>query len=193
MTDHAARIGKQVRIAAHGLGLRVPLRLAPVFRAVSHLTRNAIDHAIELPEDRGDKDPTGTIVLDARTEGDGAIVLEVRDDGRGIDGERLIARAIESGALTVERAAALSHQQTLDLVFLDGVSTSTSVSQTSGRGVGMAAIKEEVVLAGGTIRIESTPGVGTRFAVRIPDRSARPRPAVAAADGRSPGASSRAA
>jgi ABC-type transport system substrate-binding protein len=171
--QHAARIGKQVRVAMHGFELAVPLDLAPVVTNLVHLTRNALDHGIEAPADRGHKDPVGTLTLRARQLPD-ALEIDVLDDGRGIDVDRVVAKAIERGALPRERSPLLRPDEALALVFLDGLSTAESVSQTSGRGVGMTALREAVRAAGGTIHIDSTRGVGTRFELRLPCRWADP-------------------
>jgi peptide/nickel transport system substrate-binding protein len=165
--DHAARVGKQVQLVTSGFDLRIPLRLERVLGTVSHLVRNAIDHALELPEDRGEKCEVGTIGISAKEEAD-ALVIEISDDGRGIDGREVAARAVATGAITEARANALTAEEAVALIFLDGVSTSESVSETSGRGVGMAAVKKAVSDAGGTLAVETVPGRGTRFAIRIP-------------------------
>jgi ABC-type transport system substrate-binding protein/signal transduction histidine kinase len=165
--QHAARTGKQVRVALHGFEQPVPLRIASVLNNLVHLTRNAVDHGLEAPADRGDKDPVGTLTVRARQLPD-ALELEVLDDGRGIDVDRLIEKAIALGALTRERSLSLREDEALELVFLDGVSAAKDVSQTSGRGIGMSALREAVRAVGGAIHIDSRPGLGTRVELRLP-------------------------
>jgi two-component system chemotaxis sensor kinase CheA len=160
--------------------LRAPLRLERVFSTVVHLMRNAIDHGLERPEERPGKWEFGTIGISAREDG-GDLVLEVFDDGRGIDAERVVARAVASRTLSPERAERLTPEEALDLIFLDGVSTSDAVTETSGRGVGLAAVKAAVLEAGGTLVVQSQRGRGTRFVMRFPDASSEDLPKERAA------------
>jgi two-component system chemotaxis sensor kinase CheA len=164
---HAIRSGKRVEVVLEGFERPVPTRLAPVLSTLVHLTRNAIDHGLEPPEERGDKKPVASLVLGASWEGSD-LVIRIRDDGRGIDAKRLVERAIAAGVLTRDAAAKLSHADAIDLLFQDGVSTSETVTETSGRGVGMAAVKAAVVATGGSVRVETELGAGTTFTVRIP-------------------------
>jgi ABC-type transport system substrate-binding protein/signal transduction histidine kinase len=169
---HAIRSGKRVDVVLEGFERPVPTRLAPVLSTLVHLTRNAIDHGLEPPEQRGDKNPVPSLVLSASREGSD-LVIRVRDDGRGIDAKRLVERAIAAGVLTRDAAAELSHAGAIDLLFQDGVSTSETVTETSGRGVGMAAVKAAVVAAGGSVRVETELGAGTTFTLRFPTFSHR--------------------
>jgi ABC-type transport system substrate-binding protein/signal transduction histidine kinase len=165
--NHAARVGKRVQLVASGLDRRAPPRLERALGTLAHLARNAIDHALESPGERGEKAEIGTIGIAVREE-HGALVLEISDDGRGIDCARVAAGAVAAGALTQERADRLTAEERIDLIFLDGLSTCDSVSESSGRGVGMAAVKEAVVDAGGTLVVETVCGRGTRFVMRLP-------------------------
>ncbi len=134
-----------------------------------HLLRNAIDHGIETPEERAAvKKPTrGIVALTVRRNKD-RVVLEVEDDGRGMDGAKLRAAAVERGLFTAEEAARLTPQASLMLCCLPGVSTAGDVTDISGRGVGMDAVKRAVETAGGSIEIESTLGHGTRIRLHLP-------------------------
>jgi peptide/nickel transport system substrate-binding protein len=163
----AARAGKQVRVALRGFELEVPLRLAPALSCLVHLVRNAIDHGLEAPEERGSKDPVGTLTLEARPL-EHALEIEVADDGRGIDTDALLARAIERGALTAVQARALSREEALQLVFVDGLSTAESVTETSGRGVGASAVRQAVCEAGGSMHLHSEAFAGTRWLLHLP-------------------------
>jgi len=132
-----------------------------------HVVRNAIDHAIEPPEERRarGKAQSGRIAIDAFQRGS-HVVIAVRDDGRGIDTERLRAKAEEQGL--VEPGALLSEKETLDLVFAPGLSSRESVTETSGRGVGMDVVRANLVALGGLVDVESTPGRGTTISMTLP-------------------------
>lgn len=173
----ADRLGKQAALQVAGAEVPVDASLAPVFRVLPHLLRNALDHGIEPPDERGDKPEVAVISLAIERDGACTRVL-LRDDGRGIDADRLAAGAVAKGLLSAEAAAALSHDEKLRLLFLDGLSTAEEVSTISGRGVGMAAVRETVEQLGGTIRIASERGRGTTFALEVP---AAPQPIAALA------------
>jgi len=134
-----------------------------------HLLRNAIDHGIEQPEARVavGKPPRGVVTLTVRRNKD-RVVLEVEDDGRGMDGAKLRAAAVERGLFTAEEAARLTPQAALMLCCLPGVSTAADVTDISGRGVGMDAVKRAVETAGGSLEIESNLGHGTRIRLHLP-------------------------
>ena len=132
-----------------------------------HLVRNALDHGIELPEERqrAGKPPQGLIELRAEQRGN-HIVLEIEDDGGGIDLELVRETAERKGLL--EAGAAIEERQLLDLLFLPSFSTKGAASQVSGRGVGMDVVKTNVARLGGLIDIETERGVGTRFTIVLP-------------------------
>ncbi|MBF0184541.1 MAG: response regulator [Magnetococcales bacterium] len=135
-----------------------------------HLLRNAVDHGIELPEERQrlGKEPQGTIQVLAGTQG-GDVTIELRDDGKGIDRQRLIAVAKEKQLLSAEAATQLSASEVLELIFHPGLSTQATVTDLSGRGVGMDVVKKNIVQElQGSIRVESEAGQGTRFLLRLP-------------------------
>lgn len=136
---------------------------------LSHIIRNFIDHGIEDPACRrsAGKPEEGVITLKAYHEA-AQIVIEASDDGRGIDREKLREKAVEKGLLTEEEGAKLSDHEAVNLMFLSGLSTSETVSETSGRGVGMDAVKSAVEALKGSIEVESTPGEGTMFRLRLP-------------------------
>jgi len=134
-----------------------------------HLVRNAIDHGIELPADRVDsnKPETATILLRAYQEGD-QVVIEVSDDGKGIDPEAIRQKAIEKGLITEEQAGALSDQDAINIVFLPGFSTVKTISDLSGRGVGMDVVRNAVEKVHGEVTISSRKGEGTTVRLSLP-------------------------
>ncbi|MBK7857248.1 MAG: chemotaxis protein CheA [Archangiaceae bacterium] len=134
-----------------------------------HLLRNAIDHGIEPPVEREKqgKPPRGRVQVNVRREKD-RVLLEVEDDGRGMDGDKLRAAAVARGLLTPEAAQGLSAREALMLACMPGVSTATDVTDISGRGVGMDAVKRAIESVGGTLEIESQKGKGTRFRLQLP-------------------------
>lgn len=134
-----------------------------------HLLRNAIDHGIELPEERikTGKDPEGTVDLIAYHDGNN-VVIEVKDDGRGINYQSIVDSAISKGLITENKASQLGEKDIIDLMFQPGFSTAESVSDISGRGVGMDVVKTKIEAMGGLIEVETELGKGTRFIVRLP-------------------------
>lgn len=134
-----------------------------------HLIRNSIDHGIEPPEAREAKGKArkGTVSLSAYQEGD-HIVIEVSDDGKGIDAGAVRAKAIEKGLITESDADKMSDKEMLGFIFLPGFSTARVVTDVSGRGVGMDVVKTNISKLNGVIEIDSRPGVGTRFSIKLP-------------------------
>jgi two-component system chemotaxis sensor kinase CheA len=168
LRELAASTGKHVRLAVNGesteLDKTVIERLS---EPMTHLIRNAVDHGIEPPEERraAGKDPEGTLTLSAEQKS-GRIVIRISDDGRGIDRARVLAKAIANGLVSPE--AELSDDEIHQLVFAPGFSTAATVSNISGRGVGMDVVRQNVKDLGGRITIESTPGKGTTFTLALP-------------------------
>jgi two-component system chemotaxis sensor kinase CheA len=136
---------------------------------LAHLVRNAVDHGIEPPEERinAGKPVQGTIKLDAYHQGN-QIVIEISDDGRGIDKEKLLEKAIERGIITAADAASLPETQTLNLIFQSGLSTAEQITTISGRGVGMDVVKSVLDRLKGSIAIHTEAGKGTRFYLKVP-------------------------
>lgn len=134
-----------------------------------HLLRNAIDHGIELPEERLNmgKEPEGTVDLIAYHDGNN-VVIEVRDDGKGINYQNIVDSAVRKGLITKDKANQLDEKDIIDLMFQPGFSTAKSVSDISGRGVGMDVVKTKIEAMGGLIEVETELGKGTRFIVRLP-------------------------
>ena len=160
--------GKHVKLNAAGetteLDKTVIERLS---EPMTHLIRNAVDHGIEPPEERqaAGKDPEGTLTLSAEQKA-GRIIIQISDDGRGIDAAKLRAKAVTNGLISQD--AQLSDEEIYQLVFAPGLSTAKEVSNISGRGVGMDVVKQNVKDLGGRITIESRPGKGTTFTLALP-------------------------
>ncbi|HOL03050.1 MAG TPA: chemotaxis protein CheA [Fervidobacterium sp.] len=134
-----------------------------------HLIRNAIDHGIEKKEERisNGKPPIGTVKISARHEGNN-VVIEVEDDGRGMNREKIMRKAIEKGLITEERAIGMPDEKIFEYVFLPGFSTKDEVSELSGRGVGMDVVKSTVDSLNGTVSLESKLGKGSKITIRLP-------------------------
>ncbi|MGV3621597.1 MAG: hybrid sensor histidine kinase/response regulator [Archangium sp.] len=137
--------------------------------ALVHMMRNAVDHGIESPDLRSTlgKPETGRVTLRARADGD-MLHVEVEDDGRGIDPERLKAVAVQRRVLTEMQAASLSEREAMDLIFRAGFSTRDEISETSGRGVGMDVVKKKVEALGGSVAVSSRIGRSTTVSLRLP-------------------------
>ena len=168
--DLARRTGKQVEVVVTGSEIEVDRALLDeISDPILHLLRNAVDHGIETAVERiaAGKRPTGRIEVSARRERD-RVILEVSDDGRGMDPDSLRRSAVTRGAIGAEEAAALPDPEALLLACLPGVSTAGQVTDVSGRGVGMDAVKRSVESLSGTLAIESRRGAGTRFTLRLP-------------------------
>jgi two-component system chemotaxis sensor kinase CheA len=168
--DIARRSGREIELALEGGDIELDrVILDELSEPVLHLLRNAIDHGIEPPAERlaAGKPARGQVKVSVRRE-QGQVVLELRDDGRGMDKEKLKARAVERGLLSPEQAPALSEAEALLLCTLPGLSTAEAVTDVSGRGVGMDAVKRSVEAVGGTLGIASTRGVGTTFRLAVP-------------------------
>lgn len=162
--------GKLVRLAIYGRETELDKGIVDTLgEPLSHMIRNSIDHGIEEPSYRRSigKPEEGTIILRAYHEA-AHIVIEVSDDGGGIDTERLRKKAVEKGFLSPSDAERLSAQDAINLIFLSGLSTSENVSETSGRGVGMDVVKSAVEGMKGSIEVESEMGKGTTFRLRLP-------------------------
>ncbi|RMG19651.1 MAG: chemotaxis protein CheA [Deltaproteobacteria bacterium] len=166
----ARTLGKEVQVTVEGGEIELDRAILDELEApLTHLIRNAVDHGIEAPDarDAAGKPRAGRISVSAQRDRD-VVVLEVADDGRGFDRERLRRAAVEAGHLSHRQAEALSESELLMLACLPGLSTRTEVSQISGRGVGMDAVKAAVESLGGGLEIESLPGRGTTFRLRLP-------------------------
>ena len=168
--DLTRTLGRKVRLEMEGQETELDKSLLETIKdPLTHAVRNALDHGIEPPEVReaAGKDPEGTLRLRAAQEGS-HVIIDVSDDGAGIAVERIRAKAIERGLITEERAAQQSERELLQLIFLPGFSTAASVTNVSGRGVGMDVVRTNVERIGGKVELESRPGKGTTLRLRIP-------------------------
>jgi two-component system chemotaxis sensor kinase CheA len=168
--DLAVACGKQARIEMEGQETELDKTIIEAIRdPLTHLVRNAVDHGIELPSERlaRGKPAEGRLLLHAFHEG-GKVIIEISDDGGGIDPQRVRAKAIQANLITTEQADRLSDRELANLVFLPGFSTTDRVTQFSGRGVGMDVVRTNVEKIGGTVTIESRLGRGTTIRMKIP-------------------------
>ncbi|EWY39827.1 chemotaxis protein CheA [Skermanella stibiiresistens SB22] len=164
----AAQTGKEVQLATSGETTEVDKTVVEnLVDPLTHMIRNSIDHGLETPDEREaiGKPRGGTVHLSARHRSS-RIVIEVADDGRGINRPRVLQKAIEQGL--VAAGASLSDEEIDNLIFLPGFSTADAVSAISGRGVGMDVVRRNIASLGGRIVVQSTPGVGTRFVLSLP-------------------------
>jgi two-component system chemotaxis sensor kinase CheA len=168
--DLAAATGKQVQLDIYGETTELDRKVLELIGdPLVHLVRNAIDHGLELPEERiaAGKSPVGLVRIGAEAAGN-EIRIRIQDDGRGIDTDRLRRRAVELGWLTAERAGQLDTQEALDLIFQPGFSTATTITEISGRGVGMDVVRTNLLELGGQVRIDTVVGQGTTVTLTIP-------------------------
>ncbi len=166
--DTAAKLGKKVNFEVEGEETELDRTLLEALSdPLTHLIRNAIDHGIEMPDERRQhgKPETGTIKLSAY-QSEGRIYIEVRDDGRGINTERVRQKAIQLGWITENDHP--SEETLYEFLFQPGFSTAQQVSDLSGRGVGMDVVKRNVESLGGSISVQSRQGEGSRFLLRVP-------------------------
>jgi len=163
-------MSKEIRLVITGSETEIDkLIVEELSDPLMHMIRNAIDHGIEPSNLRADvgKPPAGTIALNAYQKGN-HVMIEVEDDGRGIDEQAVLEKAVRLGKLAAEDGAELSREEVLALVFLPGVSTREAVSETSGRGVGMDIVKTNIGRLGGIIDVHSESGIGTKMTITLP-------------------------
>jgi len=168
--DLSAELGKEVRLQADGGDVELDREMIEMIRdPLTHIVRNSIDHGIESPDERAAaaKARTGVLKVSARQAGN-QILIEVADDGRGIDGEALVAKARAAGLISAEQAKALSPSQRIALVFAPGLSTAGEVTAISGRGVGMDVVRANIERIGGVVDVDSRANQGVKLAIRVP-------------------------
>lgn len=168
--DLSAELARQVHLMIDGGDVELDREMIEMIRdPLTHIVRNAIDHGIEPPADRArvGKPVTGTLRVAARQSGN-QILIEIADDGRGIDDEKLLAKALAAGIVTRERGQAMLRQERLELIFAPGLSTAQAVTAVSGRGVGMDVVRANVERIGGTVEIDTQIGRGCRLVLRVP-------------------------
>lgn len=177
VADHAEllarQLGKRVRVVIDAGNAQLERSLVErLHEPILHLVNNAIDHGIEPPHARGDKPSEATLTLVARSIGR-ELELVIADDGRGVDLEQVRTRARERGLVPAAVAATLPPAELHELLFAPGFSTAAQVGELSGRGVGLGVVRHVVQSLGGTVELEASAGVGTRFRVRVPGTLSR--------------------
>ncbi|WP_323810015.1 chemotaxis protein CheA [Sphingobium baderi] len=168
--DLGRDLGKRIELSLEGGDVEMDREMVEmVVDPLIHIVRNSIDHGIETPERRRalGKPETGQLRLEARQSGN-QIVIEISDDGAGIDTARLVEKAIAAGRLTPDAAARMNEAERLDLIFQAGLSTASAVTAVSGRGVGMDVVRANVERIGGTIGLDNHPGRGLRITLSVP-------------------------
>lgn len=168
--DLSAELGKQVLVDIEGGDVELDREMIEMIRdPLTHIIRNAVDHGIEKPADRqkAGKREIGVLSVCARQSGN-QILIDIQDDGRGIDGQKLVEKAVASGLVSKDDAAQLSPRDRLALIFAAGLSTAAEVTSISGRGVGMDVVRSNVERIGGIVEVDSRLGEGTRMTLRVP-------------------------
>ncbi|TCM21348.1 two-component system chemotaxis sensor kinase CheA [Novosphingobium sp. PhB165] len=168
--DLAAELGKQAHVDIAGNEVELDREMVEIIRdPLTHIVRNAIDHGIEHAPLRrlAGKAEIGRLSVSARQSGN-KILIDIVDDGRGIDETRLLEKAVIAGLVDEAQAARMSRNEAFELIFEPGLSTAETVTAISGRGVGMDVVRANIERIGGAIEIDSTPGLGTRMTLRVP-------------------------
>jgi two-component system chemotaxis sensor kinase CheA len=168
--DLSAELGKQILVDIDGGDVELDREMIEMIRdPLTHIIRNAVDHGIESPAERikAGKREIGILSVSARQSGN-QILIDIQDDGRGIDGKKLVEKAIAAGLLENSDAAQLGQRQQLALMFEAGLSTAKEVTAISGRGVGMDVVRSNVERIGGVVEVDSKLGEGTRMTLRVP-------------------------
>jgi two-component system chemotaxis sensor kinase CheA len=168
--DLARQLDKTIELEVSGTEVELDKSVLELLSdPLTHLVRNCCDHGIELPADRqrSGKPPTGKVSLNARHLGS-QIRIEVRDDGQGLDPQRIKQKALQFGLRTEADLARMSEKDLLGLILMPGFSTAKEVTDVSGRGVGMDVVKTNLDQLGESLEIESLPGAGAVFSLRVP-------------------------
>lgn len=168
--DLSQLLGRLVRLDISGEEVRIDKGMVDVLsEPMLHLVRNGLDHGIETPAQRraAGKPEEAVLSVSARQQGN-TLIIEVADDGRGLDYDRIRKRALANGLISESDAAAMGPRELGQLIFLPGFSTAEQITEVSGRGVGMDAVKTRVLQLGGQVEVQSEPGAGTTFTLRMP-------------------------
>lgn len=168
--DLARTLGKEVELKTSGESVEIDKSiLEGLSDPLTHMVRNAVDHGIETPPSRAasGKPRQGRIMLGASHQA-GQVVIEISDDGKGLDPAKVAAASIDRGVVTREQVDVMTDREKMGLIFMPGVSTAEKVSDVSGRGVGMDVVKTNLDRLGGKIEIDSHPGLGTSFRIKLP-------------------------
>lgn len=168
--DLATSSGKNISLEMEGKNTELDKSILEAIKdPLTHIVRNSVDHGIEMPEERerNGKSAEGHLLLRAYHEG-GQVIIELIDDGAGIDEDRVREKAIERGLITVSQAEKMGTRELVNLIFLPGFSTAQEVTNISGRGVGMDVVKTNIEKIGGTVDVHSEAGKGTTLRIKIP-------------------------
>jgi two-component system chemotaxis sensor kinase CheA len=168
--DVAQRCNKQVELVIEGQDTDLDKTLLDaIAEPLTHIVRNAVSHGIEAPAQRAKsgKPAAGTVRLDAYHQAN-QLIVEVSDDGRGIDADQIKAKAVKTGLITSEQAASMPPAEILDLIFRPGFSTAEEITAVSGRGVGLDVVRSVLHRLKGTVDFEASPGEGTKFRLKLP-------------------------
>jgi len=168
--DLASQLGKDVQLKLEGGEVELDKTiLEGLSDPLTHMVRNSVDHGIETPAARraAKKPPQGTVTLAARHQA-GQIVIEISDDGKGLSGDAIAKSALAKGMITAEQLLTMSDYDKQALIFMPGVSTAEKLSNVSGRGVGMDVVKTNLDKLGGKVEIDSVPGKGSGFRIKLP-------------------------
>lgn len=168
--DLSRELGKRVELVIEGAETELDRTVVDeIGDPLVHLLRNAIDHGLEPVEERrqAGKPETGLVKLSAYHSGN-HVIIEVSDDGRGINRDKVLRKALERGLITQREAEGLTDEQVYNLLFMSGFSTTETVTDISGRGVGLDVVRSKIESLGGTVSVQSEPGVGTTFQIQLP-------------------------
>lgn len=168
--DLSRKMGKSIRLELSGEETELDKSvIEEIGDPLVHIIRNSIDHGIEMPEDRTaqGKDPEGTVRISAYQEGN-SIVIEIDDDGHGIDVDKVKRKALEKGLISEADAQRMSETEAVNLIFLPGFSTADKVTDVSGRGVGMDVVRTNISKINGSVEIKTRKGLGSSFTIRLP-------------------------
>src|SRR5262249_3817302 len=168
--DMARKLGKNVRLEIDGQATEVDRDILEKLEApLTHLLRNAVDHGLEPQEERlaAGKPETGVLRVEAQHRA-GMLAVTGRDDGRGIDVERLRRKVVERGLTSADMAVSLTEAELLEFLFLPGFSTASAVTEFSGRGVGLDVVQDTLRRVGGSVQVSTRRGQGTSFHLKLP-------------------------
>ena len=168
--DLAGQLGKEVQLKLEGGEVELDKTiLEGLSDPLTHMVRNSVDHGVESPAARiaAKKPAMGTVILAARHQA-GQVVIEISDDGKGLAGDKIGASAVAKGMITAEQLQKMSEHERQELIFMPGVSTAEKLSNVSGRGVGMDVVKTNLDRLGGKVEIDSAPGRGSAFRIKLP-------------------------
>ena len=168
--DLSRKMGKSIRLELVGEETELDKSvIEEIGDPLVHIIRNSIDHGIELPDDRVShgKDPEGVVRISAYQEGN-SIVIEINDDGRGIDVEKVKKKAVERGIITEEDSRRMTDAEAVNIIFLPGFSTADKVTDVSGRGVGMDVVRTNISKINGSVDVTTQKGSGSTFTIRLP-------------------------